>query len=352
MRILFDIGHPSFVHLFVKPAQQAISLGHDVLFSYRNKDRCDELLAAFNLHSVETGKHYTSKTGKLRGLFINSWHLFRVIRKFKPDIILSGASPYASLACGITGKKHFVFDDTENREQVMFYRLGSTLIFTPEPFLLHLGNKHVKYPGLHELSYLPGNIIKRAKPKDKPTVFFRFVSWNATHDFFRNGLSVNQKIRLVEHFKNNADIIISSEQTLPSELEKYRYKGPVERIHETLQTVDLFIGESATMASEAACLNVPAIYCDPVGRSYTDRLETDYQLVYNFRCGESALGNVIKKADELLKTKNEQNNYKNFSRDYINLSAFIYWLIENSNLENLKEVLLKKEFFKQFKGIG
>jgi uncharacterized protein len=352
MRVLFDIGHPSFVHLFMKSAQKTISSGHEVLFSYRNKDRCDELLAAFEMPSVETGKNYRTKFGKLKGLFINTIRLIRVIRDFKPDIVFSGASPYASLACGLTKKKHFVFDDTENREQVMFYRFGSTLIFTPEPFFLFLGDKHIKYPGLHELAYLPGNMTKNSEMKSKPVVFLRFVSWNATHDFFRNGFSPRQKVELVEHFKNRADIIISSEQPLPAILESYSYKGPVEKIHEALVNADLFIGESATMASEAACLNVPAIYCDPAGRSYTDSLEKDYQLVQNFRCGESSVSDVLKKADELLKNINQRSRYKEFLQNYINLSAFIFWLIQNSGNTNLKEELLKKDFFKQFKGIG
>jgi len=34
-----------------------------------------------------------------------------------------------------------------------------------------------------------------------------------------------------------------------------------------------FIGESATMASEAAVLGVPAVYAAETGRSYTDEQE-------------------------------------------------------------------------------
>src|SRR5262249_20755089 len=39
---------------------------------------------------------------------------------------------------------------------------------------------------------------------------------------------------------------------------------------------------SATMASEAAVLGVPAVYVSPVGRGYTDEQETRYGLVRNF----------------------------------------------------------------------
>ncbi|MFB6317587.1 hypothetical protein [Saccharicrinis sp. FJH54] len=348
MRILFDIGHPSFVHLFRKAAQNAMVSGYDVLFSYRNKDQCDVLLTAFGLPAVQTGKNYKTKSGKLKGFWLNSVHLAKVVRNFKPDLVLSGASPYASVVCGLSGIKHFVFDDTENKEQVVFYRLGSTLIFTPEPFTLDLGHKHIRYPGLHELAYLPAGEPARKIHGKKPTIFFRFVSWNATHDFFRNGFSMQQKTELIDHFKAKANIIISSEQPLPQTLEQYRYSGPVEKIHDALGSSDLYIGESATMASEAACMNVPAVYCDPVGRSYTDKLQQEYQLVYNFRCGESCISALLEKAEELLKTHNSTQSYTLFLKDYINLSAFIFWLIEHADLKNLREELVKNEFFKQF----
>ncbi|HKO92450.1 MAG TPA: hypothetical protein VJU61_14915, partial [Polyangiaceae bacterium] len=41
-------------------------------------------------------------------------------------------------------------------------------------------------------------------------------------------------------------------------------------------------GESATMASEAACLGVAAAYISPHGRGYTDEQGQRYGLVHNF----------------------------------------------------------------------
>jgi len=42
-----------------------------------------------------------------------------------------------------------------------------------------------------------------------------------------------------------------------------------------------FIGESSTMASEAAVLGVPAVYAAETGRGYTDEQEQRYGLVRN-----------------------------------------------------------------------
>ena len=50
-------------------------------------------------------------------------------------------------------------------------------------------------------------------------------------------------------------------------------------IHHLLAFAALYVGESATMASESAILGTPAIFVSPVGRGYTDELERRYGLV-------------------------------------------------------------------------
>jgi predicted glycosyltransferase len=75
---------------------------------------------------------------------------------------------------------------------------------------------------------------------------------------------------------------ISSEAELPAALEPYRIHIPIEQMHHVQAAAALFVGESATMASESVCLATPAIYIDQVGRGYTDE-EAREGLLWMFR---------------------------------------------------------------------
>ena len=69
---------------------------------------------------------------------------------------------------------------------------------------------------------------------------------------------------------------------LPSDLEPYRIHIPIQRMHDVQAAAALFVGESATMASESVVLGTPAIYIDEVGRGYTDE-EARHSLLWMFR---------------------------------------------------------------------
>jgi hypothetical protein len=77
-------------------------------------------------------------------------------------------------------------------------------------------------------------------------------------------------------------VFISSESELPADLEPYRIQIPIEQMHHVQAAAALFVGESATMASESVCLGTPAIYIDQVGRGYTDE-EAREGLLWMFR---------------------------------------------------------------------
>ena len=99
----------------------------------------------------------------------------------------------------------------------------------------------------------------------------RFVKWDAWHDTqLVGGFSLEQKRELIKRLSKHLRVFISSESELPADLEPYRIQIPIERMHDVQAAATLFVGESATMASESVCLGTPAIYIDEVGRGYTD----------------------------------------------------------------------------------
>src|SRR5690606_16083791 len=70
-------------------------------------------------------------------------------------------------------------------------------------------------------------------------------------------------------------------------------------MHHFLAFATLMVGESATMASEAAVLGTPAFYIADTGRGYTDELEARYGLVHNYKLSSADL--AIEKIKELLR---------------------------------------------------
>jgi predicted glycosyltransferase len=184
-----------------------------------------------------------------------------------------------------------VFYDTEIARLTngVVYPLAD-YVCTPDCYQLPVHGNHITYPGYHELAYLhpnrftPNPDVVRKAGLDPTSRFFvvRFVSYKSSHDFGTTGLRDEQKIRLVQSLTQHGRVYVSSEGPLPPPLEEHRLRITVSDIHHVLAHARLLVGESATMASEAAVLGVPAIYISPLGRGYTDEEEERYQLVRNF----------------------------------------------------------------------
>ena len=188
---------------------------------------------------------------------------------------------------------------------------------------------------LHPSMFKPNiNIFNELKlKKEERFAIVRFVSWNANHDFGHSGINLNNKIKMINELKKKVKVFISSESKLPIELKKYKFPLSPEKMHDALYYATLFIGESATMASECAVLGTNAIYLDNVGRGYTDEQEKKYDLVKNFTESEDDQIFAIKYAISLLSNselKKEAWGKRNVILDEkINLTEFLFWFVHN-----------------------
>jgi len=182
-------------------------------------------------------------------------------------------------------------------------------------------------------------------------VIMRFVSWNASHDVGHSGLSLEIKHKAVKEFSKYAKVFISSEGELPVDLKQYQIKIPPERMHDALAFTSLLYGESATMASECACLGVPAIFHDNVGRGYADEEEKKYCLVFNYTESFEDQEKSIQKGIELLQVQNLkqefQKNHQKMLSEKIDVTAFMVWLIENYP-ESMRVVKKNPEYQNKF----
>lgn len=308
LRIIIDINHPAHVHFFKHFIWEMQEKGHEILVTASKKDIAFELLDKYGIKYVSLGSYGSNLIQKILNLFIMDYKMFRVAKKFNPDYLLGIASIRAAHASYFLGRKCFIFDDTERAPEISLYRDFATKIFNPTCFKIKLGQKQVFYPGYHELSYLhpnyfkPDNKILNQLKISQTDKFFvlRFVSWQAGHDLGGKGFTNLGRRRLIKELSKYGRVIITSESDLPVDLEKYQIKVAPEKMHDLLYYAEMYIGEGATMASEAAVLGTPAIFVSSLSAGTLEEQEKKYELLFGFKDELEALIKI----KQLLKNKN------------------------------------------------
>lgn len=336
MKILIDIGHPAHVHLFKNFAQEMIKNGNEVLFTCREKEFEIFLLNKYGFCFSSFGKKYKTNVTKLYGLVKFDIKEFLRGLKFKPDIFLSHGSIYAAHASFLLRKPHISFEDTGNWEQVKLYLPFTSCILTSDVFPYDYGNKQIRIKSHHEIAYLHP---KRFKPdeafrkeigldlKDE-FVILRFVAWNATHDSGQYGISERNKIQLIEKLSEQYKVMISTEYSLPSKLEKYRITFEPHKIHDALYHARMFIGEGTTMAMEAAILGTPSVYINTLQYSNVEDMER-YGLLYNLKNSKDSVKKILDLIMEKDLKINSSNKKHVMLSNKIELTAFMVWFVEN-----------------------
>jgi predicted glycosyltransferase len=119
----------------------------------------------------------------------------------------------------------------------------------------------------------PGIRAKVGLPEGRRLVLCRLVQWTANHDYGHGGIAIESLARLLDALAQNARVVVSSEAALPEPLARYRLDVAPSLVHQVLASADLYLGESATMAAEAAVLGVPSIYVGSRRPGYVDELE-------------------------------------------------------------------------------
>lgn len=268
MRLLFDVSHPALVHLFKHPIQEFTDRGCRVRVASREKDVTTQLLDAYGIDHVPISNARGGPLSRLREFVARESRLIRSARSFRPDVVVSQVDPGATHAARLAGARSVVFDDSEHEW------LAATLthpfadvVCTPDAFENEFGGVHRRYDGYHELAYLhPNRFVPRPEALERAGVdtderyfVLRFVSWTAHHDLGRTGFSWETKRQLVETLDQYGTVYVTSEESLPPELERYQLSVSPDLVHDLLAFADLYVGDSQTMATEAAILGTPAI---------------------------------------------------------------------------------------------
>lgn len=296
MRVLVDVGHPGHVHFFRHAIARLRAEGHDVLLSARDKDVTLDLLRAFGLDHAPLS---SPARGLAREFPVRLARLARLISRVRPDVITAVGGAFVAPAGRLTSTPSVVFTDTEHvaADRWLTYPLA-TRICTPDAFKKALPRAHHRYRGLHELAYLhpsrftpdPGVRAEMGLAPDEPFSIVRLVSWAASHDRGQRGLTAEEKVAAVRTLREKGRVFVSSEGPPPAELAADVLRLPAHRIHHALAHARLYLGEGATMATEAGLLGTPSVYVSSlVGTMGNFEMLGALDLVRSFREGAGAL---------------------------------------------------------------
>lgn len=336
MRILIDIGHPAHVHMFKNIVFDMQTRGHVFFFTVREGENETVLLDKYGFNYQKVGCKRKGTVNKLLGIFIFSWRILKIAIKFKPDIFLSHGSMYAGYASLFLRKPHIALEDTGNMEQIRFSLPVSNVVLSPDVLPVNLGKKQIRYRGYHELMYLtpkyfspdPSVFSYLGLPEKTPYAILRFISWEASHDIGESGFSLEYKRKLIGMLSDRLKVFISGERQLPEEFESFRINIPFEKMHDVLAFATIYVGEGATMASEAGILGTPSIYANSGKRSYHEDHEK-FGTVFNF----TSQNGVFEKINEILSDPDIKEKHALLSKklidNKIDVTAFFIWFIEN-----------------------
>ena len=338
MNILIGINHPKQVHMFKNLYYSLNSKENKCYILVVDKEISCALLDELSIPYLKIGMNHKIKFLKLLSLFPILLKTLNFSIKNKIDLFIGQALVHFGISSFLLRKKFIIFEDTENAilPQFLSNRFADTII-TPQCFSKEFGSKQIKVNSTFELAYLrynwfkPNEQVLKKNNLSKNDVFIivRFVQWTANHDIGYTGISIQNKIKLLNEFSKFGKVLLSSESELPKELKKYQVNIDVSDMHSLIYYSSLVYGESASMAAESAYLGIPAIYLNNNEVGYTNEL-AKYNLVYMFSESIEDQLKSIEMGKKILKSNNK-NYWKDISSklvdEYIDFGSFMNWFM-------------------------
>lgn len=347
MNVLIQMSHPAHFHLYKNVAHNLMADGHQVFILIKTKDILEDLLKASGLpyYNILRSAHRKSKLGIFWDMLVRDWRMLRFVQKHHIDL-LTGSTPEVAQVGWLTRKYRINTGEDDMSVVPLFQRLAGPFIQTMlSPVTCDNGkleSKTIKYAGFHKLAYLHPNqftpdksVVDRYFLSNKPYFILRFAQLNAYHDIAAEARGINTTVaqRLIDLLLPHGDVYITSERDLEPQFEKYRlHINPLD-IHHVLAFAKLYIGDSQSMAVEAAMLGTPSLrFNDFAGKiGVLDELEQKYKLTYGLPSSDPQ--SLYNKVEELLATPDlleifQQRRQKMLS-DKIDVTAFFTWFIEN-----------------------
>ena len=342
MNILIDINHPAHVHLLRNAYAMLTERGNKVLVVVKEIPSAIRLLELYGIPYINIGKKDDAIAKKGFDQLVYAHRILKLVRKNKIDVGV-GTSINLPHVSKVSSMKSIVLDDDDDEAEPLFAKFGhpfADTILTPSS-ITRKSSKAVYVNAYHELAYLHPNrfapdpsVLNDAGVVEKePYFILRFNAFKAHHDVGAEGLSIENKRRLVNFLKSKGKVFITTERDIDDEFKPYQLKVSPEKAHSLMYYATMLIGDSQTMTSEAAVLGTPAIRCNTfVGRiHYLEEEEHKYGLTYGFRPEQSEA--MFQKIEELLSMPDLKQEWQlrrqKMLSEKIDYTQFLAWFIEN-----------------------
>ncbi len=303
MRILVDLLHPAHAHVFRAFHREMEGRGHELLVVSRHKDVTEDLLDAWALPHETIGCAGRGALGLAGEGALRLIRLARIARRLRPDVMIGCMGPVlAPVARALRIPSIVLYNNESAAVANRIAQRWATVYITPASFRtkgLHgVRGRHVAHPAFHEIAYLHPDrfrpdrsaLAEAGLDAREPFLVVRFPALVSSHDRGVRGIAAPETlVRALEEFGR---VVISSEAPLPPSLASHRLAIAPHRFHDVLAFARLQIGESATLAAEAAVLAVPSLYVASSPRGTLDHLRDDHGLVATPATLEAALVEV------------------------------------------------------------
>ena len=368
--ILIQLAHPAHFHYYKNTIKSLKSNGHKVHILIKSKDMLERLLidGGFEYSNILKNVHRQNKLTALWDMLVRDWKIFKYTRKHKINLLTGSTSEVAHIGWLLNIPSINVGED--DAAVVPIYEKCTS------PFLevrltpttcdnRSMEPKCVKYPGYMELGYLHPNhftpdksVVEKYFSADEPYFILRFAKLNAHHDAGIQGINTEIAQSLIDILKPQGRIYITSERELEPQFEQYRIKINPLDMHHVMAFASLYIGDSQTMAAEAAVLGTPFVrFNDFVGRiGYLRELEDDYQLGYGIKASEEGsverLCNAVSELANLSfaeRKERYQTRRQKMLSEKIDYAKFLTWFIENYPASKNESMKGGNEFWERFR---
>lgn len=348
MRVLFQLGHPAHFHLFKNTIADLQHDGHQTYILIRKKDILEDLL-------IQSGLPYTNilPSGKksIFTLMLRLWRVLWFSLTHHVDVLV-GSTPEVAQVAWLLRRRSVIMAEDDAAIVPQFIK-------TAKPFVDNylspvscnngpLESKTTHYKGFHKLAYLHPNrftpdptVVDHYFPHDETYFLLRFAQLNAYHDVSAQAQGINGEIaqKLIDILSPHGKVYITSERPLEPELEKYRLRINPLDIHHIMAFATLYIGDSQSMAVEAAMLGTPSIrFNDFAGKiGVLEELEKKYQLTIGIPSSNPQ--RMYTTIEQMLKTENLRELYQQRRQKMLDektdVAAFYTSFIENLEPDGL-----------------
>lgn len=345
MKILVYLHHPSQFYLFRKSINIFLQTNNECIVFATKKDILTKLLDSEGIpyvNNLPEGRK-NNRFAMASSIIKQDFGLLKYCIHNRPDIMIGTSAEICHIG-HLLGIPSFMF--TEDDASVIplvakiAYPFAKRII---SPVVTDAGKweyKKIGYEGYQKLAYLHPNVfdpqidlIKDSLNINEPYYIIRLSKLSAHHDRGISGFDPATINTLIQLLTQNGNVYISSEFELPHYLKKYQLELDIKDIHHALYFSDLYIGDSQSMAVEAALLGTPGIrFSDFTGRiSVLEELEHKYNLTFGFNTKQKK--ELINKVKELLQEPDIRNKFRNrrsiMLSDKIDVTKFIVWFVKN-----------------------